>query len=64
ELLWHERQLRSVANLTRADGTEFLTLAPRIPIRTHVTRYALEQTPEALEDLRNSRFSGAAVITP
>jgi propanol-preferring alcohol dehydrogenase len=64
ELLWHERQLRSVANLTRADGTEFLELAPHVPVSTHVTRYALEQTPDALEDLRHSRFRGAAVVTP
>jgi propanol-preferring alcohol dehydrogenase len=64
ELLWHERAVRSVANLTRADGTEFLELAPRIPVRTHVTAYPLERAAEALEDLRAGRFTGAAVITP
>jgi propanol-preferring alcohol dehydrogenase len=64
ELLWQERAVRSVANLTRADGTEFLALAPRIPVRTHVTAYPLERTPDALEDLRAGRFTGAAVITP
>jgi propanol-preferring alcohol dehydrogenase len=64
ELLWQERAIRSVANLTRADGTEFLALAPRIPVRTHVTAYPLERTADALEDLRAGRFTGAAVITP
>ena len=64
ELLWHERTVRSVANLTRADGSEFLELAPRIPVRTHVTEYPLERTADALEDLRAGRFTGAAVITP
>jgi propanol-preferring alcohol dehydrogenase len=64
ELLWHERQVRSVANLTRADGTEFLALAPQVPVHTHVTRYALEDTAKALDDLRHGRFRGAAVVTP
>jgi propanol-preferring alcohol dehydrogenase len=62
ELLWGERSVRSVANLTRQDGQEFLDLAPRVPVRTHVTRYALEQAGQALEDLRQGRFAGAAVI--
>jgi propanol-preferring alcohol dehydrogenase len=64
ELLWHEREVRSVANLTRRDGVEFLALAPRVPVRTHVTTYALEAAGEALADLRAGRFSGAAVVIP
>jgi propanol-preferring alcohol dehydrogenase len=62
ERLWHERSLRSVANLTRADGTEFLALAPRVPVRTHVTTYPLEDANEALDDLRSGRLVGAAVV--
>jgi propanol-preferring alcohol dehydrogenase len=62
ELLWHERVLRSVANLTRADGAEFLALAPRIPIRTHVTTYPLAAAGAALGDLRAGRVTGAAVV--
>jgi alcohol dehydrogenase, propanol-preferring len=64
ELLWHERTVRSVANLTRDDGHEFLTLAPQVPVRTEVTRYPLEQAGQALEDLRAGRFTGAAVVVP
>jgi propanol-preferring alcohol dehydrogenase len=64
ELLWHERVVRSVANLTRRDGEEFLGLAPTVPVRTHVTTYPLEAANEALEDLRAGRFTGAAVIVP
>jgi len=64
ELLWEERSLRSVANLTRADGREMLELAPRVPVRTHVSTYALEDAGGALEDLRHGRFSGAAVLVP
>ncbi|MFT3764401.1 MAG: zinc-dependent alcohol dehydrogenase family protein [Minicystis sp.] len=64
ELLWGERCLRSVANLTRRDGEEFLALAPRIPIVTEVVTYPLPDTDEALGDLRAGRISGAAVITP
>jgi propanol-preferring alcohol dehydrogenase len=60
--LYHERQIRSVANLTRHDGEEFLALAPQVPVRTHVTRYALEDTGRALEDLRAGAFVGAAVV--
>lgn len=62
--LWGERTLRSVANLTRRDGEEFLALAPRVPIRTHVTTYRLEDAGRALEDLRAGRFTGAAVVVP
>jgi len=61
-ILWEERTLRSVANLTRRDGLEFLALAPQIPVRTEVTRFTLEQTNEALQALREGRFDGAAVI--
>jgi propanol-preferring alcohol dehydrogenase len=64
ELLWHERTIRSVANLTRQDGTEFLHLAPQVPIRTSVTRYDLDHAEQALEDLRAGRFEGTAVIVP
>jgi propanol-preferring alcohol dehydrogenase len=62
ELLWGERVVRSVANLTRRDGEEFLALAPKIPIRTEVTTYTLEETPQALTDLRRGAFSGSAVV--
>jgi propanol-preferring alcohol dehydrogenase len=64
ELLWRERSVRSVANLTRADGIEFLELAPRVPVQTRVTAYPLEQAGRALEDLRAGRFAGAAVVVP
>jgi alcohol dehydrogenase, propanol-preferring len=63
-VLWGERTLRSVANLTRADGEEFMALATRIPIRTSVTQYALERANQALDDLRGSRVRGAAVLSP
>ena len=64
QLLWRERALQSVANLTRADGEEFLRLAPTVPVRTEVQRYPLAQANRALEDLRAGRFNGAAVILP
>jgi len=64
ELLWRERSIRSVANLTRADGREFLALAPDVPVRTHVTAYALAEAEAALDDLRAGRLVGAAVVTP
>ena len=63
-LLWQERQLLSVANLTRQDGIDFLRLAPRAGIRTHTTAYALAQANQALTDLREGRFDGAAVLLP
>jgi propanol-preferring alcohol dehydrogenase len=63
-LLWQERQIRSVANLTRQDGIDFLALAPRVGIVTHTRRYALAQANEALADLRAGRFDGAAVLLP
>lgn len=63
-LLWEERTLTSVANLTRADGEDFLELAARIPVRTEVHSYPLEQANAALQDLREGRFTGAAVLVP
>jgi len=62
--LWGERSLRSVANLTRRDGEEFLRLAPRVPVRTTVTVYPLARAGDALEDLRHGRLSRAAVVVP
>ena len=62
-ILWGERTVRSVANLTRQDANEFLALAPQVPVRTDVHPYALSDTGRALEDLRAGRFQGAAVIT-
>ena len=63
-LLWEERTVRSVANLTRADATEFLTLAAEVSIRTHVRIYPLADANRALSDLRAGRLSGAAVLVP
>lgn len=63
-LLWNERVLRSVANLTREDGDAFFKLAPQIPIRTHVTQYELADAMDALDDLRTGQIEGAAVVTP
>jgi propanol-preferring alcohol dehydrogenase len=62
--LWGERVLRSVANLTRRDGREFLALAPRVPVRTHVTTFDLAAANEALAALRSGSLSGAAVLVP
>ena len=62
-LLWEERKLVSVANLTRKDGKEFLALAPRIPVKTTVTKYPLDRANEALADLRAGRITGSAVIS-
>jgi alcohol dehydrogenase, propanol-preferring len=64
ELLWHERTVRSVANLTRRDGEELLALAPRAGVKTRVTPYPLERANDALADLRAGRFTGAAVLVP
>jgi propanol-preferring alcohol dehydrogenase len=61
-LLWEERIIRSVANLTRKDGEEFIELAPQIPIKTDVTVFPLEQAGQALDKLRDGKFVGAAVI--
>ena len=64
EILWQERTLRSVANLTRRDAEEFLALAPRVPVKTRTTAYPLARANEALDDLRHGRFDGAAVLVP
>jgi propanol-preferring alcohol dehydrogenase len=64
ELLWGERVVRSVANLTRRDGEAFLATAAAIPVRTRVSAYPLERAGDALEDLRRGRLLGAAVVTP
>ncbi len=64
ELLWGERILRSVANLTRADGEEFLALAPRVPVRTQVETHPLDQANEALDRMREGSIRGAAVLVP
>jgi len=63
ELLWMERQIRSIANLTRRDGEEFLQVAPRVPVRTDVHPYPLAEANRAMDDLANGRFEGAAVLT-
>ena len=62
QILWEERVLRSVANLTRRDGEEFLALAPQIPIQTQVTSFPLSQANEALNALRSGKINGAAVL--
>jgi alcohol dehydrogenase, propanol-preferring len=64
ELLWGERVLRSVANLTRRDGEEFLALAPRVPVRTHVETFPLAHANEALDKLRRGDVRGALVLVP
>ena len=63
-LLWEERVVRSVANLTRRDGEEFLALAPAVPVRTEVETFPLEAANEALARLRSGALRGAAVIVP
>jgi propanol-preferring alcohol dehydrogenase len=63
-VLWGERVLRSVANLTRADAREFMALAPRVPVRSTVQRFPLAQANEALAALREGRVRGAAVLVP
>lgn len=63
-LLWEERQIRSVANLTRADAEEFLALAPQVPVRTHTTAFPLREANLALDRLRAGRIEGAAVLVP
>jgi propanol-preferring alcohol dehydrogenase len=64
ELLWGERVLRSVANLTRRDGEEFLALASRVPVRTQIETFPLEQANEALARLRAGEVRGTAVLVP
>jgi propanol-preferring alcohol dehydrogenase len=63
DLLWMERQIRSVANLTRQDGEELLQIAPKVPVRTQVKKYGLADANTALDDLAHGRFEGAAVLT-
>jgi len=63
-MLWEEREIRSVANLTRQDGKEFLAVAPKASVHTTTTVYPLERANEALADLKAGRFSGAAVLVP
>jgi propanol-preferring alcohol dehydrogenase len=63
DILWGERVVRSVANLTRRDGEEFLELAPKVPVKTETLPYALSQANQALDDLRAGRLQGAAVLT-
>lgn len=63
-LLWGERTIRSVANLTRRDGVEFLAMAGRIPVQTHVETFALANANDALERLRSGALTGAAVLLP
>jgi propanol-preferring alcohol dehydrogenase len=64
DILWKERTVCSVANLTRKDGEEFMALAPKVPVKSHVVTYPLEQANEALGDLREGRLQGAAVLVP
>ena len=61
-LLWDERQVRSVANLTRQDGEDFLSIAPQVPVNTEVTPYSLEKANQALLDLRTGQLQGSAVL--
>jgi propanol-preferring alcohol dehydrogenase len=63
-LLWGERMVRSVANLTRRDGEEFLMLAPQVPVRTEIQTFPLTEANEALRRLRNGQIRGAAVLLP
>lgn len=62
EILWEERSIVSVANLTRRDAEEFFSIAPRVPVQTTVTTYPLARANDALDDLRHGRFEGAAVL--
>jgi propanol-preferring alcohol dehydrogenase len=63
EILWGERIVRSVANLTRRDGEEFMRIAPEVPVRTRITEYPLERANEALDAIRSGTLEGAAVLT-
>ena len=62
EILWEERSICSVANLTRRDGKEFLALAPKVPVRTEVHPFPLEEANETLNQLRSGKIQGAAVL--
>jgi alcohol dehydrogenase, propanol-preferring len=63
-LLWEERQILSVANLIQQDARNFLSIAPKVQVRTETVRYPLESANEALADLRAGRLQGAAVLVP
>jgi propanol-preferring alcohol dehydrogenase len=63
-LLWEERSVCSLANLTRRDGEEFLAIAPEVPVRTEVSLYPLDAANEALTRLRSGKIKGAAVLLP
>ena len=63
DILWRERKVVSVANLTRQDGEEFLQLAPKVPVETTIETLPLERADEALSRLREGRLQGAAVLT-
>ncbi|MGH6887072.1 MAG: alcohol dehydrogenase, partial [Geminicoccales bacterium] len=63
-ILWGERVVRSVANLTREDAVEFLALAPKVPVRTEILTFPLAEANEALGHLRSGRLRGAAVLIP
>jgi propanol-preferring alcohol dehydrogenase len=62
-ILWQERSIQSVANLTRRDAEEFLELAPRVPVRCETTLFPLEEANQALQCLRRGELRGAAVLT-
>ena len=64
EILWQERELKSVANLTRQDGDEFFGIVPKAGIKTQTNPYSLDRANEALADLRGGRLHGAAVLVP
>ena len=64
ELLWGERSVCSVANLTRKDAAEFMSIAPKVPVRTTTQPFPLEQANEALNQLRSGKLQGAAVLMP
>jgi propanol-preferring alcohol dehydrogenase len=64
DILWGERTIRSVANLTRQDGDEFLALAPRVPVRTEIERFPLNEANETIEAHRSGQLRGAAVLMP
>jgi len=63
ELLWEERVVRSVANLTRCDGEKFLKIAPEVPVKTQVQMYSLDRANDALRDLREGKIEAAAVLS-
>jgi propanol-preferring alcohol dehydrogenase len=64
DILWREKRLVSVANLTRADGEAFLELAPKVPVKTEIETFPMDQANEALRRLREGELTGAAVLVP